>query len=136
MRACSPCRCAVSCPPTTRAVADRLGAGGGLLFRYLPDESPDGLAGHEGAFLLCSFWLVDNLVGQGRVDEAAELYESLCDRANPLGLLPEQIDPADGSFLGNYPQAFSHIGVISSRVALTQALHGDRPELSTRAWLG
>jgi GH15 family glucan-1,4-alpha-glucosidase len=105
---------------TTRAVADRLGAGSGLLFRYLPDESPDGLAGHEGVFLLCSFWLADNLVGQGRVGEAGELYDSLCDRANPLGLLPEQIDPADGSFLGNCPQAFSHIGVISSGVALTR----------------
>ncbi len=120
---------------TTQAVADRLGAGDGLLFRYLPDESPDGLAGHEGAFLLCSFWLVDNLLGQGRVDEAGELYESLCARASPLGLLPEQIDPADGSFLGNFPQAFSHVGVISSSVALTRALQGHRPELSTGAWL-
>ncbi|MDQ4031047.1 MAG: glycoside hydrolase family 15 protein [Actinomycetota bacterium] len=119
---------------TTRAVADRLGAGDGLLFRYLPDESPDGLAGHEGAFLLCSFWLVDNLLGQGRVDEAGELYESLCARASPLGLLPEQIDPADGSFLGNFPQAFSHVGVISSGVALTRVLQGHRPELSTGAW--
>ncbi|MEU3648785.1 glycoside hydrolase family 15 protein [Lentzea sp. NPDC034063] len=118
---------------TTRAIRDRLGAGGGLLFRYLPGDSPDGLPGSEGAFLLCSFWLVDNLIGQGRVDEAAELYEGLCARANPLGLLPEQIDPADGAFLGNYPQAFSHIGVISSGVALTRALHGARSELSTRA---
>ncbi len=120
---------------TTSAVVDRLGAGDGLVFRYLPDESPDGLPGHEGAFLLCSFWLVDNLLGQGRIDEAGELYESLCARANPLGLLPEQIDPADGSFLGNFPQAFSHVGVISSGVALTRALHGARPELSTRASL-
>jgi alpha,alpha-trehalase len=99
---------------TAEAVARRLGAGEGLLYRYLPEESPDGLSGHEGAFLLCSFWLVDNLAGQGRIEEAAELYDSLCDRATPLGLLPEQIDPASGAFLGNYPQAFSHIGVISS----------------------
>ncbi len=121
---------------TATAVADRLGAGHGLLYRYLPEESPDGLPGHEGAFLLCSFWLVDNLLGQGRVDEAGELYESLCARANPLGLLPEQVDPSDGSFLGNFPQAFSHVGVISSGVALTRALQGARPELSTRAWFG
>ncbi|MDQ4092109.1 MAG: glycoside hydrolase family 15 protein, partial [Actinomycetota bacterium] len=119
---------------TTRAVTNGLGAGDGLLFRYLPDESPDGLAGHEGAFVLCSFWLVDNLLGQGRVEEASQLYESLCHRASPLGLLPEQIDPTDGSFLGNFPQAFSHIGVISSGVALTRALQGGRPELSTSAW--
>ncbi|HSL00783.1 MAG TPA: glycoside hydrolase family 15 protein [Rubrobacteraceae bacterium] len=99
---------------TTEAVCRRLGAGGGLLYRYLPEESPDGLKGEEGAFLLCSFWLVDNLAKQGRIEEAAELYDSLCSRASLLGLLPEQIDPSSGAFLGNYPQGFSHIGVISS----------------------
>jgi GH15 family glucan-1,4-alpha-glucosidase len=111
---------------TTKAVVDRLGAGNGLVYRYLPDESPDGLPGHEGAFLLCSFWLVDNLAKQGRVDEAMELYESLCNRANPLGLLPEQIDPGTGAFLGNFPQAFSHIGVISSGINLARVIKGDR----------
>jgi alpha,alpha-trehalase len=105
---------------TTAAVVDRLGAGDGLIYRYLPDESPDGLPGHEGAFLLCSFWLVDNLAGQGRLEEALELYDSLCERANPPGLLPEQIDPGSGAFLGNYPQAFSHVGVISSGVNLAR----------------
>ncbi|HSC28194.1 MAG TPA: glycoside hydrolase family 15 protein [Vicinamibacterales bacterium] len=105
---------------TTDAIRRRLDAGGGLLYRYLPEVSPDGLPGHEGAFLLCSFWLVDNLTGQGRLDEAADLYSSLCGRAGPLGLLPEQIDPSSGEFLGNYPQAFSHIGVISSGVNLTR----------------
>lgn len=105
---------------TTEAVVERLGAGGGLLYRYLPDESPDGLDGEEGAFLLCSFWLADNLTHQGRLDEAHALYDSLCDRAGPLGLLPEQIDPASGRFLGNYPQAFSHIGVIASGFTLAR----------------
>jgi alpha,alpha-trehalase len=105
---------------TTEAIVRRLGAGKGLLYRYLPGESPDGLAGEEGAFLLCSFWLVDNLAGQGRLDEAVDLFESLCRRANPLGLLPEQIDPATGTFLGNYPQAFSHVGLISSAVKLAR----------------
>lgn len=103
---------------TTEAVVRRLGAGNGLLYRYRLEESPDGLTGHEGAFLLCSFWLVDNWAKQGRIEEALELYESLCARANPLGLLPEQIDPSTGAFLGNYPQAFSHIGVIASGVQL------------------
>jgi alpha,alpha-trehalase len=106
---------------TTKAIAEHLGAGNGLLYRYLPDKSPDGLAGKEGAFLLCSFWLVDNLARQGRLDEAWDLYESLCSRAGPLGLLPEQIDPDSGAFLGNYPQAFSHVGVISSGVNLIRS---------------
>ncbi|GGI09181.1 glycoside hydrolase family 15 protein [Egicoccus halophilus] len=105
---------------TTEAVVRELGAGDGLLFRYLPELSPDGLEGEEGAFLLCSFWLVDNLAGQGRLDEAEALYDSLCARANPLGLLPEQIDPATGAFLGNFPQAFSHVGVIASSVELAR----------------
>ena len=103
---------------TADAVVRELGAGDGLLYRYLPDRSPDGLPGHEGAFLLCSFWLVDNLAYQGRLDEAHVLYESLCSRAGPLGLLPEEIDPGTGAFLGNYPQAFSHVGVISSGMNL------------------
>jgi GH15 family glucan-1,4-alpha-glucosidase len=103
---------------TTAAVVRHLGAGKGLLYRYRQDESPDGLEGHEGAFLLCSFWLVDNWAKQRRLDEALELYESLCARANPLGLLPEQIDPSSGAFLGNFPQAFSHVGVIASGVNL------------------
>lgn len=107
---------------TTRAVSERLGAGKGLLYRYLPGESPDGLAGHEGAFLLCSFWLVDNLAKQGRIEEALELYDSLCTRAGSVGLLPEEVDPSTGAFLGNYPQAFSHIGVISSGVNLARLL--------------
>jgi pentatricopeptide repeat protein len=107
---------------TTAAVAKHLGAGNGLLYRYNPEESPDGLEGHEGAFLLCSFWYVDNLARQGRLDEALECYDSLCARAGVLGLLPEQIDPATGSFLGNYPQAFSHVGLISSGVTLARLL--------------
>jgi GH15 family glucan-1,4-alpha-glucosidase len=107
---------------TTAAIAKRLSAGGGLLYRYRHDESPDGLAGDEGAFLLCSFWLVDNLVHQGRLDEAGQLYESLCARASPLGLLSEQIDPSSGELTGNYPQAFSHIGVIASGVTLARAM--------------
>ncbi len=106
---------------TVEAVVRELGAGDGLLYRYLPDESPDGLEGHEGAFLLCSFWLVDNLVMQGRTDEASELFGSLCARGGHLGLLPEQIDPGTGDFLGNYPQAFSHVGVVSSAVNLARA---------------
>jgi alpha,alpha-trehalase len=109
---------------TTTAIAKRLSAGDGLLYRYLHDESPDGLPGDEGAFLLCSFWLADNLTAQARVEEAQELYASLCARASPLGLLSEQIDPGTGDFMGNFPQAFSHIGVISSGVRIARAVPG------------
>jgi GH15 family glucan-1,4-alpha-glucosidase len=113
---------------TTSAIADRLNAGDGLLYRYLPCVSPDGLTGREGAFLLCSFWMVDNLAYQGRLDEAIDLFDSLCDRANALGLLPEQVDPSSGAFLGNFPQAFSHVGLISSAVNLTGLMSGRRSQ--------
>jgi GH15 family glucan-1,4-alpha-glucosidase len=106
---------------TTAAVAERLSAGGGLLYRYLHDESPDGIAGDEGAFVLCSFWLVENLARQGELEQAHEIYASLCARASALGLLPEQIEPTSGDFSGNFPQAFSHIGVIAAGVTLAKA---------------
>jgi GH15 family glucan-1,4-alpha-glucosidase len=109
---------------TTAAVAERLSAGGGLLYRYLHEESPDGIAGDEGAFVLCSFWLVENLAHQGRLEQASEIYASLCARASPLGLLPEQIDPTSGEFAGNFPQAFSHIGVIAAGVTLAKVANG------------
>ena len=109
---------------TVEAVRRDLDAGDGLLYRYRHEVSSDGLTGDEGAFLLCSFWLVDNLTEQGRIDEALELYDSLCARANHVGLLSEEIDPRDGSFLGNFPQAFSHIGVISSGFRLARAIGG------------
>jgi GH15 family glucan-1,4-alpha-glucosidase len=111
---------------TTAAVADRLSAGGGLLYRYLHEDSPDGIPGEEGAFVLCSFWLVENLARQGQWDEAAELYASLCARASSVGLLPEQIDPSSGEFYGNFPQAFSHIGVIAAGVRLARTLDETR----------
>lgn len=119
---------------TTRAITSKLDAGNGLLYRYLPNESPDGLPGGEGAFLLCSFWLADNLLGQGHIDQAADLYDRLCSRTNHVGLLAEQVDPVDGAFLGNFPQALSHVGLISTGVALARALGGAPPELSTGAW--
>jgi GH15 family glucan-1,4-alpha-glucosidase len=117
---------------TTAAVADRLSAGGGLLYRYLHEESPDGIPGDEGAFLLCSFWLVKNLAKQGQLEKAADLYACLCARASTVGLLPEQIDPSSGEFFGNFPQAFSHIGVIAAGVTLARTFEQARAAGSAR----
>jgi GH15 family glucan-1,4-alpha-glucosidase len=114
---------------TVGSIAAGLDAGGGLLYRYHPEVSPDGLPDGEGAFLLCSFWLVDNLALQGRLQEAADLYDALCARANPLGLLPEQIDPATGAFRGNFPQALSHVGLITSGVNLSRLIPEFRHQL-------
>jgi GH15 family glucan-1,4-alpha-glucosidase len=90
----------------------------GLIFRYL---SPDGLAGTEGAFLLCSFWLVDCLTYSGQLDEAELLLEKLIGHANDVGLFAEEIDPATGEALGNFPQAFSHMALVTSCAHLTAA---------------
>jgi alpha,alpha-trehalase len=108
---------------TTEAVVRELGAGGGLIHRYDPTVSDDGLPGEEGAFVLCTSWWIDNLILQGRSDEAAGAFEHLCDRMGPVGLLPEQIDPSSGCYLGNYPQAFSHVGVVANAVLLDR--HGE-----------
>jgi GH15 family glucan-1,4-alpha-glucosidase len=96
----------------------------GLVHRYHAD---DGVAGGEGAFGLCTFWLVDALALSGRVDEATEIHEGMVRAANHLGLYSEQLDPADGTFLGNFPQAFSHLGLINSTLYLAAAQGRDVP---------
>jgi GH15 family glucan-1,4-alpha-glucosidase len=100
---------------TVRAVQEHL-TEHGLVHRYHTD---DGVAGGEGAFGLCTFWLVDALALSGRLDEASELFDSMAGRANHVGLFAEQIDPASGAFLGNFPQAFTHLGLINSRLYLS-----------------
>lgn len=90
----------------------------GLVYRYFTD---DGLAGEEGAFGLCTFWLVDALALSGRVDEARDIFVGLVERANCVGLLPEEFDPDTGEFLGNFPQAYTHIGLINSALYLAYA---------------
>jgi GH15 family glucan-1,4-alpha-glucosidase len=93
----------------------------GFVARYPTHPDIDGLPAGEGAFLACSFWLADNLALLGRVDEARDLYERLLGLANDVGLLAEEYDPAAGRQLGNFPQAFSHVGVINTAANLTAA---------------
>jgi GH15 family glucan-1,4-alpha-glucosidase len=93
----------------------------GLVQRYLAHESLDGLPPGEGVFLACSFWLADNLCLQGRGREAHELFERLLDLTNDVGLLAEEYDPAARRFLGNFPQAFSHVALVNTALNLGEA---------------
>ncbi|WP_443689985.1 glycoside hydrolase family 15 protein [Nonomuraea thailandensis] len=99
-------------------VQSRLGEGGALLHRYDPESTVDGVDGPEGAFLLCSFEMVSALVLAGRTAEARDRFETLCARAEPLGLFAEEMAPDDGSMLGNYPQAFTHLALIEAALNL------------------
>ena len=93
----------------------------GLVLRYRPEETPDGLRGGEGTFLVCSFWLVDALTMIGRLDEAEAMFEHLLSLRNDLGLLAEEYDPGLGRQLGNFPQAFSHVGLVNAANNLISA---------------
>jgi GH15 family glucan-1,4-alpha-glucosidase len=93
----------------------------GLLDRYSTAEGVDGLPAGEGAFLLCTFWLADNLVLQGRSGEAREIFERLLDLRNDVGLLAEQYDRERRRLVGNFPQAFSHVGLINTARNLIRA---------------
>ena len=86
----------------------------GLVMRYRTDANVDGLPPGEGVFLPCSFWLVDNLVVAGRREEAQQLFERLASLCNDVGLLSEEYDPVSRRFLGNFPQAFSHVSLVNS----------------------
>ncbi|MFI0136316.1 glycoside hydrolase family 15 protein [Streptomyces luteogriseus] len=104
---------------TIDAVREEL-AHGGFLRRYSTDDGDvDGLPGGEGAFLVCTFWLADALYMTGRTKEARELFERLAGLANDVGLLSEEYDPVTGRHLGNFPQAFSHIGLVNTALALS-----------------
>lgn len=104
---------------TVDAVHEALGHDG-FVRRYdtAADTPVDGLPGDEGAFLACSFWLVDALQMTGRRKEARVLFERLVGLANDVGLLAEEYDPVAGRQLGNFPQAFSHIGLVNTALAL------------------
>jgi GH15 family glucan-1,4-alpha-glucosidase len=101
---------------TVDAIRDRLSAGGPLLYRYPPGD--DGLIGGENAFLPCSFWLVRALAETGRADDAAAVFSDVLALGTPLRLFAEELDPATGAHLGNFPQALSHSALIDAALAL------------------
>ncbi|WP_049996519.1 glycoside hydrolase family 15 protein [Halococcus sediminicola] len=105
---------------TIESVVDRLATDEGFVYRYEHDELP----GDEGTFVLCSFWLVDCLARMDRVERAREIFENLKEQFSPLGLVSEEIDAETGELLGNYPQAFSHIGFVNSALFLHEAEEG------------
>jgi alpha,alpha-trehalase len=101
---------------TIDLVAKELGTDG-YVRRYMTDGM-DGVGGDEGAFLICSFWLVECLARGGEEERARELFERLISHCNDLGLLSEEVEPESGELLGNFPQAFSHLGLIQAAIAL------------------
>jgi GH15 family glucan-1,4-alpha-glucosidase len=105
---------------TLRAIEDKLLIDDEFVLRYESDNPGDGLPEGEGAFLACSFWLVDNYVLQGRYDEARNLFERLLAHCNGVGLLAEEFDPLSGRMLGNFPQAYSHVGLINCALSLSR----------------
>ena len=94
----------------------------GLVRRYLPSQVDDGLGTDEGTFTMCTFWLIGCLVLLGRLDEAQRLFEKAISFSNHVGLFSEMLDPETGEYLGNYPQAFTHIALIHTARNLDRAL--------------
>jgi alpha,alpha-trehalase len=109
---------------TIRAIEERLTDDRGLVFRY---KAHDGLEGEEGTFLLCTFWLAQAQALAGLVESARETFERAISYANDLGLLAEEVDPDTKELLGNFPQAFSHIGLVNAAWAIAQAEKGLSP---------
>jgi GH15 family glucan-1,4-alpha-glucosidase len=108
---------------TYERIREHLGAGNGLLYRYRLAESPE-----EGAFGICSFWGAEYLaLGGGSVEEAQSVFETLCGYANEVGLFGEEISPATGEAVGNFPQAFTHVGLINAALSLSQRLQREAP---------
>jgi alpha,alpha-trehalase len=103
---------------TIDAIAERLTDERGLVYRYL---AHDGLEGSEGTFLLCTFWLAQAQALAGEVGRARATFERAITYVNDVGLLAEEVDPATGELLGNFPQAFSHIGLVNAAWAISQA---------------
>jgi GH15 family glucan-1,4-alpha-glucosidase len=105
---------------TLGAIEDKLLINGEFILRYETDNPADGLPEGEGAFLACSFWLVANYILQGRYAQARNLFERLLARCNDVGLMAEEFDPQSGRMLGNFPQAYCHVGIINCALNLSR----------------
>ena len=112
---------------TIDAIEQRLTDSRGLVYRYQTGPGVDGLSGDEGTFLLCTFWLAQALAMADRVDRARAAFERAASYANDLGLLAEEVHPTTGELLGNFPQAFSHIGLVNAAWAISEAERRARP---------
>jgi len=106
---------------TVDAIILRLTDARGLVYRYKTESGVDGLTGNEGTFLLCTFWLAHVLADAGRTGEARTVFENAVRHVNDVGLLAEEIDSVTGEQLGNFPQAFSHVGLVNAAWAIHQA---------------
>ena len=106
---------------TVDAIIHGLSDSRGLVYRYKPESGVDGVTGIEGTFLLCTFWLARALADGGRLAEAREVFENAVSHVNDVGLLAEEIDSATGEQLGNFPQAFSHVGLVNAAWSIQQA---------------
>ncbi len=108
---------------STIAAIDAGLTSGPLVFRYRAEDTDDGLHSPEGCFFACGFWLADALALVGKLEEAQRRFERLLAFASPLGLFSEEVDPSSGTLLGNYPQAFSHLALISAAVNIERRRH-------------
>ncbi|WP_430868125.1 glycoside hydrolase family 15 protein [Demequina aurantiaca] len=106
---------------TVDAIIRRLTDARGLVYRYETESGVDGLAGDEGTFLLCTFWLAQVLADEGRIDEARAVFDTVLCYVNDVGLLAEEVDSGTGELLGNFPQAFSHVGLVNAAWAIHRA---------------
>jgi alpha,alpha-trehalase len=106
---------------TIDAIAERLTDSRGLVYRYRTEDGVDGLEGDEGTFLLCTFWLAQALALSGQIDRAKAAFATGAAFVNDVGLLGEEVDTQNGELLGNFPQAFSHIGLINAAWAISEA---------------
>jgi alpha,alpha-trehalase len=106
---------------TFDAIEERLTDDRGQVYRYRTEDGVDGLAGDEGAFLLCTFWLAEALALADQVDRARTVFERAAAFANDLGLLAEEVNAGTGELLGNFPQAFSHIGLVNAAWQISEA---------------
>jgi GH15 family glucan-1,4-alpha-glucosidase len=118
---------------TLKAIEERLLVEHEFVLRYETEDAVDGLPPGEGAFLACSFWLVDNYLLQDRHEDARRLFERLLTRCNDVGLLAEEFDPVAGRMLGNFPQAYSHVGLINSALSLDQYESSRNEQAAPRA---